>query len=193
MLKQLAGPGQRQSFQGHTCQAWSVAPCIFEWRGTQRLGTGLGRQRSGLEREEEVWSEGGSVCLAGPVALPCMALPRSGTVFLVPDGGSVSHLSWITGLLLSKSLPACPSFFCLCPHCPCLSVFLRLALGLKRGALPSDPTQVNQGSEPSAPSSLQAETAAKRGWLSCRPGRGGPGRLTRACGLETPAGRIALD
>ena len=124
---------------------------------------------------------------------PCMKLPRSGAVFLVPDGGSVSHLSWITGLLLSKSLPACPSFFCLCPHSPFLSVFLRLALGLKRGALPSDPTQVNQGSEPSAPSSLQAETAAKRGWLSCRPGRGGPGRLTWARGLESPAGRIALD
>lgn len=177
-----------------------MAPCVFEWRGTQRLGTGLGRQRSDLEREEEVWSEGGSVCLAGPwlsppraFRCPCMALPRSGAVFLVPDGGSVNHLSWITGLLLSKSLPACPSFYCLCPHCPCLSVFLKLALGLKRGARPSDPTQVNQGSKPSAPSSLQAETAAKRGWLSCRPGRGGPGRLTRARGLQTPAGRIAVD
>ena len=48
---------------------------FFEWRGTQRLGTGLSQERSDLEREEEVWSEGGSVCLAGPVALPAPGLP----------------------------------------------------------------------------------------------------------------------
>lgn len=70
MLKQLVGAGQHQSFKGHTCQAWSVAPCIFEWRGTQRLGTGLDQQRRGLEREEEVWSEGRPV--AQPLRPECL-------------------------------------------------------------------------------------------------------------------------
>lgn len=137
MLKQLVGSRQRQSFQGaylsslerghqsffrgHSCQAWSVAPCIFEWRGTQRRdggwadreGAWKGRRRCG--RREGSGSASKAECLPGSYPLPparacpCMgAFPAQGQSSSPPDGGSVSP-PWTA----ARSVPSGMSFLLL--------------------------------------------------------------------------------
>lgn len=122
------GHANVRAFRGHTCQAWSVAIRAFgdmavkpgAWlhvslveRDTEAWDGGWSRQRRGLEREKEVWTEGRSVaqpprpeCLPGSHPFPggpapAWSFPSSGTVFLTPDGGSVSP-PWTAA---SKSLP----------------------------------------------------------------------------------------
>ena len=127
----------------------------------------------------------------GPSAAPALSFPSLGTVFLVPDGGSVSHVSWITWTA-AEQVPSGMSFLLPLPMLS-LSVCLPEA-----GTWP-------QASEASPPMSTKAPRRAprvlsKQKWLPGGVGSAAAlGEADRALadsganGLEMFAGRIALD
>lgn len=98
MLKQLAGPGQPQSFKWQTCQTWSEAPRLPERRRAQGPGTDLGRVRGTAEGGGTWRGEGLLPSLQGPECLPGSHLLSLAALRLLLEGlsqlGRRSPLSW---------------------------------------------------------------------------------------------------